>query len=366
MRLGMVGAYSMSNYGDQLYPTLLRHLIHTHVPDAELRWFAPLPGTVSGSVRVQALGDLRRGAKLDAIIVGGGDLIRSDRRIVANDQICIPTWARRRPVQRLRAGAFARRHLTMQPLPWLSRDWTEMPTALASVGVHRLEHAGDTAQVLRKVAFSWVRTEQGRQHLLGGGALDSQTRVAPDAAFALRSCLDAEKLRLEGRRLLSGAVGSREVCVVHAAPLWGWTARGVAKLIQQLAPTVVVVVALGAYSGEQIMLARAASATGALFLQGLSAFDTTAVLAAAGCIVTTSMHAAIVGATLETPVVVPGTSKTLDAFAACPEAPPLLSVKTDDLAAAVHSVFGQRLGMGDQNGVLVERTMGELLLSLGA
>ena len=60
-------------------------------------------------------------------------------------------------------------------------------------------------------------------------------------------------------------------------------------------------------------------------LPDLRADEITAVLAGAGAVFTTSMHAAIVGASFGTPVIVPGVGKTSDAFAVLPNPPRLHS-----------------------------------------
>ena len=62
----------------------------------------------------------------------------------------------------------------------------------------------------------------------------------------------------------------------------------------------------------------------------------------AGAVFTTSMHAAIVGASFGTPVVVPGVGKTKDAFAVLPNPPRLYGSDDVHLAATISELIGRR------------------------
>ncbi len=75
---------------------------------------------------------------------------------------------------------------------------------------------------------------------------------------------------------------------------------------------------LGRYGGEQIVLSQAAGEAGVPFLNFLTTDEITAVLIAAGYVISTSMHAATVGSTFGLPVIVPGIEKPRTAFEACP------------------------------------------------
>jgi hypothetical protein len=158
----------------------------------------------------------------------------------------------------------------------------------------------------------------------------------------MRALEDPDKLRAQGRHLLNERLGlSAEPVLIQAAAFHGWPEERVARVIEQLKPFPVVTLALGAYAGEDRQLGAAARATGVPALSGLNSEEVTAVLAAAGCIFTTSLHAAIVASCVGTPTLVPNVEKTASTLAICPEEPRLLLTDEADVARAVADVYGE-------------------------
>jgi hypothetical protein len=130
--------------------------------------------------------------------------------------------------------------------------------------------------------------------------------------------------------------------VFHAAALHGWGAERVATALRSLDSHPVVALPLGSYSGEDQTLTKAARAVGVPCLPHLGSADVTGILSAAACVITTSMHAAIVGTQVGTPVIVPGdVRKTIDAMSACPEPPPIHLADDKGLQHLVEELAGQ-------------------------
>lgn len=346
MKIAQVGDYSVSNWGDQLYPGVSRHLFDTLGLGVETAYFAPLKGTTAAGEPIHPYADIgSSGAR--AVLVGGGDLIRFDTRTVALDHMSIPHEARRGRLLQWRADAFARRHLARGPGAWVPTEpWVkDTPTALVSVGIHPIPQGPDVARAFSHVKAAWARTRNGVEHLHGAGVAPERIVLAPDMIFGLRELTQPDAARARGAAVFAERLGVDEPPVLfHAATFHGWPQERVEAALSSLRGMPLAVLSLGAYSGEDRVLAAAARATGVGELIGLATDDITAALAAAGAVFTTSMHAAIVGGSFGTPVFVPGVKKTSEAFAVCPVPPPVQGVEESELAAAVRARLGSRTG----------------------
>ncbi|GAA3533854.1 hypothetical protein AFL01nite_21330 [Aeromicrobium flavum] len=332
-----VGAFSMSNYGDQIYPgvfgALSRH-VGIRPPD---RHYGLIAGQLPDGRAVDPITSFRPEG-LDAVLIGGGDIVRVDRGVVAMDHLCVPTEQRRRWINRARARRFAHRAIGDRPGPWLARSWG-VPAAYVSAGVHTLPRSPEVLEAVAALAGAWVRTHRGADLLRDVGMSPERVLVGPDAVFALPLVESAADAAERGSRVLADRAGRSDgVVVFHAAAFAGWTSERLASLIEACAPAPCVVLPLGRYAGEQEMLREAAERARVPFLGILPANDVTAVFAAAGCVVSTSMHAAIVAATYGRPVVSPGVAKTATAFEACVEPPPLHQATDAQIPALVNEL----------------------------
>ena len=341
-RLALIGAYSMSNYGDKLYPKVLEAMLHREGVEATIQRFAPLAG-VDGRGNPVHRFEALEAFKPTAILVGGGDVIRTDSPVVAADQLEVPTDQRRRLGQRIRSRLYAARWAARGPGPWLpAKGWVAgVPTAYASVGVHRLPVTPGVRSGLAAISSAWIRTHRAKGFLTDVGMPAEHCIVAPDAVFALPRFEDPAQVRATGRRILAEATGqSGPVLVLHAAPFSNWSTQDLVTLMQQLEGVPVAVLSLGHYCGEHTFLAAAAQAAGRPFLDGLETDDVTAVFAGAGAILSTSMHAAIVGTAYGTPVLVTDVEKINSALSACPVPPQMFSSTKADVAKEVRRVLG--------------------------
>ncbi|WP_394280182.1 polysaccharide pyruvyl transferase family protein [Microbacterium sp.] len=345
VRLAQVGDYSVSNWGDQLYPGVTGHLLSRIGLQADVEHFAPLAGTTLSGEPIRPLRQIRH-ADAAAVLVGGGDLVRFDTTTVALDHMAIPQAQRHGRLLRLRAEWFARRHFLAGPGVWLPHDdWVPgAPTVLVSVGARRMAHNAQARAAVSRVKGVWVRTSHAAQQFEAAGVDPGRVVLAPDMIFAHPALANQEGAARRGREIVRNRLGVEEPLVVfHAAAFHGWPEARVEAALRSLAGLPVAVLSLGAYSGEDRALAAAAHRTGTHALIGLEASEIICVLAAAGVVFTTSMHAAIVAGSFGTPVLTPGVAKTAEAFAACPVPPRVEGVSDEDLAATVRARRGERI-----------------------
>ncbi len=338
-----VGDFSVDNYGDQLYPEVVSGLLRDCGFDGHIEYFAPLEGRTPGGQRIRPLRELAR-VHPDAVLVGGGDLIRTDIGTIAKDHLNIPSGRRGSRLSRVRGRLFRMRSFPAGAGPWLPRlGWGDAPTAFVSVGVHELAPSEDVRAAVSHISSAWVRTAVGRDRLQEVGMDEQLTVAAPDAVFATAAFRDPDPLRARGRQLLRQRWGvDRAPIVVQAAEFHGWSPDRISAVVRSLKPLPVVNLPLGRYAGEDQVLKAVAQQEQVPVLTNLKAAEITDVLAAAGAVFTTSMHAAIVGTCVGTPVVVPKIAKTADALAACPE-PPVVHLAADgDVAGIVADVYGER------------------------
>lgn len=345
MKIAQVGDYSVSNWGDQLYPDASRQLMAELGLHVEPSYFAPLAGRTPSGEPIRPYSAIgRSGAQ--AVLVGGGDLIRFDNRTVAMDHMSVPHERRRGRVLAWRADAYARRNLADGPGAWLpERPWVQgADTALVSVGIHPIPRGAAVSRALSHVKVAWARTRSGAQHLRDAGLATESVVLGPDMIFGLPELRQPAASRERGLEIIGSHLGRTEpVALFHAATFHGWPRERVESALSALRGIPVAVLSLGGYSGEDVVLTEAARAVGADELIGLAADEITAVLAAAGAVFTTSMHAAIVAGSFGTPVLVPGVKKTREAFATCPAPPPVFGVDESDLAPVVRERFGTRI-----------------------
>lgn len=344
MKIAQVGDYSVSNWGDQLYPGASRHLFRELGVDVSPSYFAPLAGTTASGEPISPYSEVGRSGAA-AVLVGGGDLIRFDTLTVALDHMSVPHERRRGRLLKWRAESFARRHLADGPGAWMpTLPWIPgAPTALVSVGIHTPPPTSEVARAFSQVKAAWARTASGAEQLRTAGVDPDNIVLAPDMIFGLAELMQPEAARTRGAALLSERLGVDEpVAIFHAATFHGWPPARVESALVALRGIPTAVLSLGAYSGEDRVLADAARAVGVGALIGHDPDEITAVLAAAGAVFTTSMHAAIVAGSFGTPVFVPGVKKTSEAFAACPSPPPVEGVDEADLAGALRARLGSR------------------------
>jgi hypothetical protein len=368
--LAVAGGFTADNYGDQLYPWVLERLIRALGVEDEIRFLSPFPGQTRDGRAIHPLSSLATN-KPRAIVVGGGDIIRTDLVTVAQDHLNASMRMRQGRLGRLRAKRIVRRYLSTGPGPWLLADprWVGgIPLGWASVGVRQLEPKPLLEEAIAAVSAAWIRTTRGVDAAIAAGVPRERCSLGPDAVFAIGSVIDLEYTKDTGDRLLHDATGvpGERVAVVHAAPFTGWNATTLERLFGSSRGIPMVFLSMGRYVREDRELERAAKTLELPLLRDLDVTQITAVLAAAGSVTTTSMHAAIVASALGRPVLVPGTLKTLDAFAACPSAPPLHLVDDETVVGRIADLTGHTSApVSAENSEVVNDRLRWLLTEIG-
>ncbi|MDN3497254.1 polysaccharide pyruvyl transferase family protein [Planococcus sp. APC 4015] len=345
MSVAHIGAFSMPNWGDKLYPGAVASLLEEIGVDARISHFCPVPGETSAGEPIATLHDVRD-SKADVALVGGGDILRFNNRTVALDHLSVPTSHRHWRINRLRARQFARKRFLPGPGVWApAAPWlAERPSVLISAGVHTVPDNPAARSAVTNYRAAWVRTQHGADHLTGAGIPAERVVLAPDMIFALPDLDRPDAVRERGLAVLSRRLGTDQPPLIfHAAQFHGWPLERVVAVLETVKDLPVATLSLGSYAGEDRLLAAAARRFDIPTLHDLSADDITAVFAAAGAVFSTSMHAAIVSASFGTPALVPGIGKTKHAFEVCPEPPTMREVEDGTLRSAVDEVLGTRV-----------------------
>ena len=345
LSIAHIGAFSMPNWGDKLYPGVMASMLSSVGLPFHTSYFAPIRGETSAGDPINKLRHVHESGA-DVALVGGGDVLRFDRRTVALDHLSIPTADRGSRIASLRARWFAQRHFLGGPGPWVpDKPWLRgRPAILISVGVHTVPSVGSAQRAVCQYRAAWVRTQNGSDRLTGAGVPRERIIVAPDMVFALPEMLEPDRTRARGEAILRDRFGLTELPLLfQATEFHGWPVERVAAALVSLKDLPVATFALGSYAGEDRLLRAAADQTGTPMLEDLSTDDITAILAAAGAVFTTSMHAAIVAASFGTPSIVPGVGKTKDAFEVCPNPPTLHAASDATLPETARGLLGRRI-----------------------
>ncbi|HSI10447.1 MAG TPA: hypothetical protein VK961_00320, partial [Chthoniobacter sp.] len=78
--IALLGTFEVRNYGDHLFPAILRRAIAEFLEGAEVRLFSPSPATdYFDGTAIHAFEDLgRQNPPMDAFVIAGGDIVRFD------------------------------------------------------------------------------------------------------------------------------------------------------------------------------------------------------------------------------------------------------------------------------------------------
>jgi polysaccharide pyruvyl transferase WcaK-like protein len=193
-RVGIWGTFDLENYGDMVFPLIIRHELYRRLPGAEIRAFSPLgtvvPNRFHDGAPVEGLGpwSSQRGAELagelDCVLVGGGAIIHERDRVfaphygLAEEEIL--DWAPTR--------------FFIESLgPDLER---ECPVAWNAVGIPfdlDPDRAPRYRDALNARAYLSVRDRPSEQRLRAIG-VQNRIHVVPDPAFLLPRVLPGQIL----------------------------------------------------------------------------------------------------------------------------------------------------------------------------
>lgn len=89
-RIAQIGTFDLENYGDLLFPIILENELRERLKDLELILFSPVGGEMPFyGKKVYPIDQIEYHhleKKIDVIIIGGGDIIRLDENVAADDK----------------------------------------------------------------------------------------------------------------------------------------------------------------------------------------------------------------------------------------------------------------------------------------
>ncbi|HEX8282719.1 MAG TPA: polysaccharide pyruvyl transferase family protein [Pyrinomonadaceae bacterium] len=329
-----LGTFDVDNYGDLLYPVVFRRALAGRDPRLSLSAYSPLAGDAPHAAGF-ATGDARTlfepararagdggDADVSGLVVGGGDILRTDAGTLAAHYVRDGRTGLRREVgafgslryralrrlsawraERFRARAFARRRLGYaSPGPFLI-DPARLPGGGAvcylSCGVpHDFAPAerDEVARVFERARFVYLRDEQSAEKLRRCG-VRRELRVAPDLVVLIGGQLGRETEAAKGRALLKrlGVSADAPVLCFQSMPYPGFDAGEVARqlaLYRERTRAEVVLLPLGRCHGDGEFLRLVQTAAGGAFkladVDQLS--DAVSVIAACDLFAGTSLH----------------------------------------------------------------------------
>jgi lipopolysaccharide transport system ATP-binding protein len=218
LQLGIFGTFDVENYGDLLFPLIVEAELSRRLRPLTLYRFSyrpkqspDWPYTVTSLTELPAMA-----ANLDGVIIGGGHIIRFDKRIA-------PGYAPPAPTIHHPTGYWL--------APILIALQHGIPVVWNTPGVH-----GDVpawADPLMKLAINEslyvsVRDEPSRQ-TLARFADDAEINVVPDTAFGVTRLLDARRPSSDFIRLRDEHGLNDSYIIIQATP----DLRGFARFVRR-------------------------------------------------------------------------------------------------------------------------------------
>lgn len=323
--IAQLGTFDVENYGDLLYPHIFPRLISSR----PIRHYSLLSGKAPSEAgfSTQSIRSLFTGRANEplTLLVGGGDLLRTDSDIVARhygrkSRTSTQTLRRslgmsgyagyvlREKIPRLDAANFYARTFRTR---WMSHpgagpfmiDQHALPpksvVAYASCGVPHEFTPGESEvvkRVLDAASYIWLRDEQSAEKLRRAGVCQ-ELHVAPDVAVVLSDYFNRDELVKRGRKILSqiGIDVNKAVTCFQSQPYPGFSEDEiVAELMEhkKRSNAEIVLLPLAYCHGDHEFLERLAQrAQGELNYCGAnSVFDMMAVIAACDLFIGTSLH----------------------------------------------------------------------------
>lgn len=327
--ISQLGTFDVENYGDLLYPLVFRHVVREREAGLDVRAYSPLPGRApqcAGFVTRPVRELFEAGPEAESrLVVGGGDILRTDAEVVAAHY---GRAYRGRPGRAARSlgAAGSVGYLLLKGLPapraadfrarQFRRRWMGYPAAgpfiidpgrlraggavcYLSCGVPHDFAPAERAEVARafeRARFVYLRDEQSAEKLRRCG-VRRETHVAPDLVVALSELFDRAEQAARGRALLAKlgvSPGSPVVCF-QSQPYPGFSVEEIARQLERYrrpAGAEVVLLPLGFCHGDQDFIRLVAAASGGAFkyVDAYSVFDAVSVIAASELFVGTSLH----------------------------------------------------------------------------
>lgn len=310
----------VENYGDLLYPIIFKHMMQSRQFKGEVKPFGFLdgPAPAKSGYEVGSIFTLLNepSAQLTALVVGGGDIIRTDKDVLASHyESLYRQRMQKSPWHGLRKWLFGEADLinnfvhkfmayrSIGPLILDARDYPALGlVAYCSCGVpfeFKEEEMSAVAHAFNNATFIYVRDHQSSEKLKRAG-VTQKIKVAPDLIVTLSDFYDRSTERERGRQILKsyGVETSRRVLGFQCAPQSASNYAEIAKQLTQYSQQAgcdVALVPIGYCHGDDKALKRLATVSNGTFKYvGVQSIrDMLSVLAACDTFLGTSMHANI-------------------------------------------------------------------------
>lgn len=293
------GTSVVANFGDLLYPLVLQRALGATVPDLELRFADPIGGAAPMGLGHHARRSLRHRedgfweqvADVDALVIGGGDLLHHGTTMVQveGERTRIENWGF------VEAGLLGE----VRPVAWNGLGVPfDVPAELAPA----------LRDACAPVALLTVRDEGSRRRLEAAG-VDREITVVPDTGVLVDEVVsDADRAaaldRLRGEGQLPEAGPLLVAHVSFATPVVLAELAGALRASLDAHPELqLVLLPIGVAHGDDATLARLAALVDrpAWLVPAPSVVDVAAVIGAATVVVSSSFHAALVAAVRDVP-----------------------------------------------------------------
>lgn len=315
--IGHFAASDRENYGDLLYPVIFRNMLESRGYNGELRYYSFLDGPAPGDsgYEITCIRELldAEAAMLSSLVIGGGDILRTDTRTLAShykysyrERLGFPVlqWIGEKYLKRPTVvDKFLKRYMSYDaPGPFLL-DAKQFPGPgslfYCSCGApldFSDEEKGRVADVMESAAFVSVRDRQSREKLLSAG-VTREIHAVPDLIMTISDYYDPVSERNKGRNLLGsfGVDTNKKIVSFQCMPHAGEPMEEImAQLLRyrERAGAEIVLLPLGYCHADERFLKRLCRESGGVFryIGVRSIFHMLSVLAASDLFIGTSMH----------------------------------------------------------------------------
>jgi len=182
-RIAQIGTFDYKNYGDILFPDVLSTELNKYLDIDEIVLFSPIGGEKPFDGRavlpIRLLEAEHQKKPFDAIVCGGGDIIRLDQQVVDNDSLYHMT------------GTAA--ELWVQPI--LVGMQYQIPVLLNAPGVP-FHFNGKIKQIARQLleAVDYVSVRDGASAAILQKDIGIQPVIVPDSVFLIEQTYGAQLL----------------------------------------------------------------------------------------------------------------------------------------------------------------------------
>lgn len=326
--INQIGTFDLENYGDLLYPIVLERFLRRQALPHGVRHYSLIGGKAPqhGGYETSPVKELIEAAQRDrsVIVVGGGDLVRTDWDVIAAHYAKVS----RRQVNRLRPTAiaefvdyrvtqhlpiaggnklfaqrFKRRRMNYPAVgPFLLDPANFFPGSSVSYLSCGVPHSfisqekDEVAEVFERAQFVYVRDEQSAEKLRQAG-IRRELHVAPDLTVLLSEQFDRATEANRGREKLAqfGLDAKRPFLCFQSQPYPGFREEDIVKQLEQYrseTQSEIVLLPIGFCHDDHKFLRNLAKQSRGLlkYLELHSIFDIISVIAASDIFIGTSLH----------------------------------------------------------------------------